>query len=339
MKHSPTVRANLELLGVEIQAGPNELKRAYHRLAMLYHPDRNPDPHASEEFRKITQAYEFLSDPAQVADANRRHLKERLHRVVVEGLDFTFGSFFGYRLFHPEGRDPKALKLSGKASGKQRSEEEWPLIEENDSILDHAAYDAIEVVYAGKHSIEDEAKLSSGGKKRADFSTLPWVVLNNQGLLRFLDGDIRKARKCYEELSERIPGNIIFLYRWGLCLIIEGFKQPRRTLLGGMKPDRIKIDRGLALLQACVKIGEERTFGRQKCQVIKKTIADVYEKTGRKKKAKTMWKKIREEDPNCAEAAFRLSQNEVARELALKKSQTTVKPDASSSLLLTTSRD
>ena len=52
-------------LGVRRDAPPDEIKKAYRRLARELHPDVNPDPETQERFKEITQAYEVLSDPGK----------------------------------------------------------------------------------------------------------------------------------------------------------------------------------------------------------------------------------------------------------------------------------
>src|SRR4029077_12913231 len=50
-------------LGIRRDAPPDEIKKAYRRLARELRPDVNPDPATQERFKEITQAYEVLSDP------------------------------------------------------------------------------------------------------------------------------------------------------------------------------------------------------------------------------------------------------------------------------------
>ena len=60
----PTTRDYYEVLSVERTADGDEIKRAYRRLAMKYHPDRNPgDAEAEASFKECAEAYEVLSDP------------------------------------------------------------------------------------------------------------------------------------------------------------------------------------------------------------------------------------------------------------------------------------
>src|SRR6266853_1887983 len=58
-----TKRDYYEVLGVGRGAGDQELKSAYRKLALQYHPDRNPDNHQAEEkFKEAAEAYGVLSD-------------------------------------------------------------------------------------------------------------------------------------------------------------------------------------------------------------------------------------------------------------------------------------
>lgn len=68
----PSKRDYYEVLGVPRDASADDLKKAYRKLAVKYHPDRNPDDaSAPEKFREATQAYEVLKDPEKRAQYDR----------------------------------------------------------------------------------------------------------------------------------------------------------------------------------------------------------------------------------------------------------------------------
>ena len=70
-----------EVLSVPRTADNNEIKRAYRRLAMKYHPDRNPDdPKAEEQFKEATEAFGVLSD------AEKREAYDRYGHSAVDGM-------------------------------------------------------------------------------------------------------------------------------------------------------------------------------------------------------------------------------------------------------------
>ena len=63
-----TKRDYYEVLGVSKNATPEELKKAYRKLALQYHPDRNPgDKEAEEKFKEAAEAYDVLSNPDKKA--------------------------------------------------------------------------------------------------------------------------------------------------------------------------------------------------------------------------------------------------------------------------------
>ena len=61
-----------EILGVSKSASADEIKKAYRKVAMQYHPDRNPgDKAAEEKFKEAAEAYEVLSDADKRAQYDR----------------------------------------------------------------------------------------------------------------------------------------------------------------------------------------------------------------------------------------------------------------------------
>ncbi|MEY3314164.1 MAG: molecular chaperone DnaJ [Ignavibacteria bacterium] len=91
-----------EVLGLSKQAGADEIKSSYRKLALQYHPDRNPDnKEAEEKFKEATEAFEVLSD-----DNKRARYDRYGHDGMKSGQDFhsyqnmndvfsVFNQFFG----------------------------------------------------------------------------------------------------------------------------------------------------------------------------------------------------------------------------------------------------
>ena len=96
-----------ELLGVNRSASEEEIKKAYRKLALKYHPDRNPgDKQAEEKFKKVSEAYQVLSDAQKRSQYDQfGHAAFGEGGPFAGGFDFTagfedifgdiFGEFFG----------------------------------------------------------------------------------------------------------------------------------------------------------------------------------------------------------------------------------------------------
>ena len=65
MGNAGVARDYYGILGVGRDAGPDEIKRAYRRLARELHPDVNPDAAAQERFAEVSAAYEVLEDETE----------------------------------------------------------------------------------------------------------------------------------------------------------------------------------------------------------------------------------------------------------------------------------
>ncbi|XP_034496033.1 dnaJ homolog subfamily B member 6 isoform X5 [Ailuropoda melanoleuca] len=121
-----------EVLGVQRHASAEDIKKAYRKLALKWHPDKNPEnkEEAERKFKQVAEAYEVLSD-AKKRDIYDRYGKEGLNGGGGGGVHFDSPFEFGFTFRNPDevfreffgGRDPFSFDFFGVADENALLEE------------------------------------------------------------------------------------------------------------------------------------------------------------------------------------------------------------------------
>ena len=195
-----TKRDYYEVLGVGKSADEKEIKKAYRKLAMQYHPDRNPDnKEAEEKFKEINEAYEVLSD-----ETKRRNYDQFGHEGV-NGQGFGgqgFGGGFGSGGFEDIFGDIFGDMFGGGFGGSGRQRRRGP--ERGADIRQNITIDFEEAAFGKKASIKinrsEECDKCSGTGSKPGTSKKTCPTCNGAGEVRTVQrtpfGNIASSRPC-----------------------------------------------------------------------------------------------------------------------------------------------
>jgi molecular chaperone DnaJ len=181
-----------EVLGVQRGATDQEIKSAYRKLALQFHPDRNPNnPDAEEKFKEASEAYAIL------ADAEKRGMYDRFGHAGVGGAgagggfdatvfqDFSdiFGEFFGFGDLFGGGR-------GGRRTRAQRGAD---LREDITIEFEEAVFGAEKKITYRKHEICETCGGSGSANGKAPMTCRS---CGGRGQVRYQQGFFSIARTC-----------------------------------------------------------------------------------------------------------------------------------------------
>ncbi|KZT67320.1 DnaJ-domain-containing protein [Daedalea quercina L-15889] len=140
---APVETEYYDLLGVATDANDSDLKKAYRKQAIKYHPDKNPSPDAEEKFKDISKAYQVLSDSDLRASYDKYGAKmvDKEGGVGMEDAAGFFANVFGGDRFNDYIGEISLMKEMTSVASAMMTEEEKAEIERelNEGVTPPAA--------------------------------------------------------------------------------------------------------------------------------------------------------------------------------------------------------
>ncbi|KAK7685703.1 hypothetical protein QCA50_011047 [Cerrena zonata] len=123
---APVETEYYDLLGVTTDVNDTDLKKAYRKQAIKYHPDKNPSPDAEEKFKDISKAYQVLSDPnlRAVYDRNGAKMVDKEGGMNMEDAAGFFANVFGGERFMEYIGEISLMKEMASVTSTMMTEEE-----------------------------------------------------------------------------------------------------------------------------------------------------------------------------------------------------------------------
>ena len=182
-----------EVLEVSRDASLSDIKKAYRKKAVQYHPDKNPDnKEAEEKFKEATEAYSVLSD-----EENRGKYDQFGHDAFSQGGGFGAGGFSGFEGFEDIFGDIFSSFFGGAAGGgggsSTRGRSGSDLLYELSVSFEEAAFGTDKEIEVGRRRSCDECD-GSGAKAGSTPETCQ--DCQGQGQIRLQQGFFTIARTC-----------------------------------------------------------------------------------------------------------------------------------------------
>jgi molecular chaperone DnaJ len=178
-----------EVLGVARGAGEEELKKAYRKLALQYHPDRNPgDKQAEERFKEVSEAYSVLADSGK-----RAQYDQFGHAAFGNGGPFQGGFDFNAAGFEDIFGDIFGEFFGGSAGTRRRRSRGDDLRYNLEIRFEEAVFGAEKKIKIPRHG-PCEACHGSGSKPGTSAKTCP--TCRGRGQVSFQQGFFTVSRSC-----------------------------------------------------------------------------------------------------------------------------------------------